>query len=115
MIGKLAVGKAIAGSAIGKAAAGAALGVMVGASAVSPTFAADAHHINSAQTASQHQVKHFSENQVRDIALKAKPGTFKSVSFHNNIYSYIIHKDGHDFKVTVDAKTGTVLNVVPLD
>jgi uncharacterized membrane protein YkoI len=91
MIGKLAVGKAIAGSAIGKAAAGAALGV------------------------SQHQVKHFSENQARDIALKAKPGTFKSVSFHNNIYSYIIHKDGHDFKVTVDAKTGTALNVVPLD
>ncbi|MFE8064749.1 PepSY domain-containing protein [Priestia aryabhattai] len=115
MIGKLAAGKAIAGTALGKAAAGAALGVMVGASAVSPTFAADAHHINSAQAVSQHQVKHFSENQARGIALKAKPGTFKSVSFHNNIYSYIIHKDGHDFKVTVDAKTGTVLDVVPLD
>jgi len=38
----------------------------------------------------------------------------KNRCLQNNIYSYIIHKDGHDFKVTVDAKTGTVLNVVPL-
>jgi uncharacterized membrane protein YkoI len=59
-------------------------------------------------------VKHVSESQAKAIALKAKPGKFKLVSFHNNVYAYIIHKDGHDFKVNVNAKTGSVLKVVAL-
>ncbi|MCR8928868.1 PepSY domain-containing protein [Priestia megaterium] len=105
MIGKSAMGKAIAGIA---------LGAMIGVSGVSSSFAAETHHANSTKAVSQHQVKQYSENQARTIALKAKPGKFKSVSFHNNVYTYIIHKDGHDFKVTVNAKTGAVLKVVTL-
>ncbi|MBU3568654.1 PepSY domain-containing protein [Priestia aryabhattai] len=105
MIGKLAMGKAVVGIA---------LGAMIGVSGVSSSFAAETPHANSTKAVSQHQVKQYSENQARAIALKAKPGKFKSVSFHNNVYTYIIYKDGHDFKVTVNAKTGAVLKMLTL-
>lgn len=104
------VGNLVAGVALGgKLAIGAALGV----SACAGVGATETHHTNSTTVISQHQVK-FTEDKARVIALKGCSGTFKSVSFQNNVYTYIIHKDSTDYKVTVNGETGEVLKVEAL-
>ena len=96
----------------GKVLSGVALGAIVGLSSLSPAFAAETTHVNSVKTSSQQECGCIAQTEAKTIALKQLPGTFKSVEFKDNVYTFLIHgKDNKDHHVKVDAKTGKVTKV----
>ncbi|WP_387407295.1 PepSY domain-containing protein [Priestia aryabhattai] len=96
----------------GKVLSGVALGAIVGLSSLSPAFAAETSHVNSAKTGTQQASSCITQEEGKTVALKQLPGTFKSVELKDNMYTFLIHgKDNKDHHVKVDAKTGKVTKI----
>jgi uncharacterized membrane protein YkoI len=96
-----------------KVVLGVSLGTVMAISSMSSAFAADINQptIQTKTVQTQQQVKLFTQDQVKAIALKQYKGTVKDIKLNKengkDVYVVVIHgQDGKDHNVKIDAKTG---------